>query len=136
MIDENEKPVIGLGEYLSFQAENPKEIVWPTILPGVECIPHVEEAVIPDVLASNRMKEMLKTLSREFGIIIIEAPAADKYVDAELVASMCDAILMVVESRVCPNAELKRVIEGLKETEVPVVGFILNNVDRFYLNRL
>ena len=119
LIEENEKPVVGLGEYLSFQAENPDDIIWPTMLPGVECIPHVEEAVIPDVLASNRMREMLKTLSQEFSIIIIEAPAANKFVDAELVASMCDAILMVVESRVCPSSELKRVIEGLKELTCP-----------------
>ena len=80
LITEKEKPIIGLGEYLSFQAESVKDIIWPTTLPGVECIPHVEEAVIPDVLASNRMKEMLDALSKDFSIIIMDAPAADKYV--------------------------------------------------------
>ena len=136
LITEKEKPVIGLGEYLSFQAESVKDITWPTTLPGVECIPHVSEAVIPDVLASNRMKEMLETLSKDFSIIIMDAPAADLYVDAELVASMSDAILMVVQSRTCPNSGLKRAIERLKETDAPIIGFILNDVDRFYINRL
>ena len=136
LIAEEEKPIVGLGEYLSFQAESPEDIVWPTTLPGVECIPHVEEAVIPDVLASNRMKEMLKALSEDFSIIIMDAPAADQYVDAELVASMSDAILVVVRSRVCPNSGLKRAVERLKETDVPIIGFILNDVDRFYINRL
>jgi len=136
LITEKEKPIIGLGEYLSFQAESVKDIIWPTTLPGVECIPHVEEAVIPDVLASNRMKEMLDALSKDFSIIIMDAPAADKYVDAELVASMSDAILMVVQSRTCPSAGLKRAIERLEETDVPIIGFILNDVDRFYINRL
>ena len=136
LITEKEKPITGLGEYLSFQAESVKDIIWPTTLPGVECIPHVEEAVIPDVLASNRMKEMLDALSKDFSIIIMDAPAADKYVDAELVASMSDAILMVVQSRTCPSSGLKRAIERLKETDVPIVGFILNDVDRFYINRL
>jgi Mrp family chromosome partitioning ATPase len=102
----------------------------------VECIPHVEEAVIPDVLASNRMKEMLKALSEDFSIIIMDAPAADQYVDAELVASMSDAILVVVRSRACSSSGLKRAIERLKETDVPIIGFILNDVDRFYINRL
>ena len=136
LIAEEEKPIVGLGEYLSFQAESPKDIIWPTTLPGVECIPHVEEAVIPDVLASNRMKEMLKALSEDFSIIIMDAPAADQYVDAELVGSMSDAILVVVQSRVCSSSGLKRAIERLKETDVPIIGFILNNVDRFYINRL
>jgi len=136
LITEKEKPIIGLGEYLSFQAESVKDIIWSTTLPGVECIPHVSEAVIPDVLASNRMKEMLETLSKDFNIIIMDAPAADLYVDAELVASMSDAILIVVQSRTCPNSGLKRAIERLKETDVPIIGFILNDVDRFYINRL
>ena len=136
LIAEKEKPIIGLGEYLSFQAESVKDIIWPTTLPGVECIPHVSEAVIPDVLASNRMQEMLEALSKDFSIIIMDAPAADKYVDAELVASMSDAILIVVQSRACPNSGLKRAIERLQETDVPIIGFILNNVDRFYINRL
>jgi len=136
LITEKEKPIIGLGEYLSFQAESVKDIIWPTTLPGVECIPHVSEAVIPDVLASNRMQEMLEALSKDFSIIIMDAPAADKYVDAELVASMSDAILIVVQSRTCPNSGLKRAIERLQETDVPIIGFILNNVDRFYINRL
>ena len=136
LITEKEKPIIGLGEYLSFQAESVKDIIWPTTLPGVECIPHVSEAVIPDVLASNRMQEMLEALSKDFSIIIMDAPAADKYVDAELVASMSDAILIVVQSRACPNSGLKRAIERLQETDVPIIGFILNNVDRFYINRL
>ena len=136
LITEKEKPIIGLGEYLSFQAESVKDIIWPTTLPGVECIPHVSEAVIPDVLASNRMQEMLEALSKDFSIIIMDAPAADKYVDAELVASMSDAILIVVQSRTCRNSGLKRAIERLQETDVPIIGFILNNVDRFYINRL
>jgi len=136
LIAEKEKPIIGLGEYLSFQAESVKDIIWPTTLPGVECIPHVEEAVIPDVLASNRMKEMLEALSKDFSIIILDAPAADQYVDAELVASMSDAILVVVQSRVCSSPGLKRAIERLGETDVPIIGFILNDVDRFYINRL
>jgi Mrp family chromosome partitioning ATPase/uncharacterized protein involved in exopolysaccharide biosynthesis len=136
LIAEEEKPIVGLGEYLSFQAESPRDILWSTTLPGVECIPHVNEAVIPDVLASNRMKEMLKALSGDFSIVIMDSPAADQYVDAELVASMSDAILLVVRSRVCSSSGLKRAIERLKETDVPIIGFILNDVDRFYINRL
>ena len=136
LISEKEKPLMGLGEYLSFQADSFKDIIWSTNLPGVECIPHVSEAVIPDLLASNQMTEMLEALSKDFGIIIMDAPAANQYVDAELVASMSDAILIVVRSRACPNSGLKNAIESLQETGVPIVGFILNDVDRFYINTL
>ena len=136
LISEKDKPIIGLGEYLSFQADSIKDIIWPTTLPGVECIPHVKEAVRPDMLVSNLMKEMLEELSRDFSIIIVEAPSAEPYVDAELVAETSDAILIVVRSRTCRSSGLKRGVERLKEAGAPIIGFILNDVDRLYINRL
>ena len=136
LIAEKEKPILGIGEYLSFQAENMEEIIWPTTLPGVECAPHVGDAVIPDVLASNRMKEMLEKMSEDFSVVLIDSPPADRYVDAELIAERSDAILFVVRSRVCPGSALKRGIERFKEFDIPVIGFILNDVDRLYINRV
>ena len=136
LIAEKEKPILGLGEYLSFQADELNDIMWPTTLPGVECIPHVGEAVTPDMLASNRMRELVETISKDFSMIILDAPSAGSHVDAELVAEMSDAILVVVQSRTCPSSGLKRAIERLKETDVPIIGFILNNVDHIYLNRI
>ncbi len=136
LIAEKDKPILGIGEYLSFQAEDAEEIIWPTTLPGVECIPHVGEAVIPDVLASNRMKDMLEEMSKDFSIVLIDSPSADPYVDAELIAEMSDAILFVVRSRACPSSALKHGIERFKESDIPVIGFILNDVDRLYINRI
>ena len=136
LISEKEKPLIGLGEYLSFQAENVRDVTWPTVLPGVECIPHVEKAVIPDLLASNRMWEMLEETSKKFSVIIMDAPSANLYVDAELVAGLSDAILFVVKSRACPSSLLKKEIERIKGSGTPVIGFILNDVDKLYINRV
>ena len=136
LISEKDKALIGLGEYLSFQAENVRDVTWPTVLPGVECIPHVEEAVIPDLLASNRMREMLEETSKSFSMIILDAPTTNPYVDAELVAELSDAILFVVRSRTCPSSLLKKEIERIKGSGVPIIGFILNDVDQLYLNRV
>lgn len=136
LIAEKDKPLIGLGEYLSFRADSIEDVIWLTVLPGVECVPHVSEAVMPDTLASNRMRELMEKLSEDFSVVILDAPSAGMYVDAELVAEMSDAILMVVRSRVCPNSGLKRAFERLKETGVPVIGFVLNDVNRMYMNRL
>ncbi|MBW1779231.1 MAG: CpsD/CapB family tyrosine-protein kinase [Deltaproteobacteria bacterium] len=136
LISEKDKPLIGLGEYLSFQAEDVRDVTWPTVLPGVECIPHVEEAVIPDLLASNRMREMLQETSKSFSLILMDAPTTNPYVDAELVAGLSDAILFVVRSRTCPASLLKKEIERIKSSDAPIIGFILNDVDKLYLNRV
>lgn len=136
LISEKNRPLTGLGEYLSFQADSVQDIIWPTMLPGVECIPHVEQAVIPDLLASNRMRELLDETRQNFSTIIIDAPAANLYVDAELIAGLCDAILFVVRSRTCPASLLKKEIERLNGSGTPIIGFILNGVDNLYLNRV
>jgi len=136
LISEKDQPLLGLGEYLSFQADNVRDIIWPTVLPGVECIPHVEQAVIPDLLASNRMREMLEETSKTFSMIMIDSPAANPYVDAELVAGLSDAILFVVRSRTCPASLLKKEIERISGSGTPIIGFILNDVDKLYLNRV
>jgi Mrp family chromosome partitioning ATPase/uncharacterized protein involved in exopolysaccharide biosynthesis len=136
LISEKDQPLLGLGEYLSFQADHVKDIIWPTVLPGVECIPHVEQAVIPDLLASNRMREMLEETSKTFSMIMIDSPAANPYVDAELVAGLSDAILFVVRSRTCPASLLKKEIERISGSGTPIIGFILNDVDKLYLNRV
>ena len=135
LISEKNKSIIGLGEYLSYQSDDVRDIIWTTVLPGVECLPHVNEAVIPDLLASNRMREMLEEISKNYSMVIMDAPSADSYVDAELVAEMSDAVLIVVRSRVCPGSSLKKAIERLKESGVPIIGFILNGVDQLYLSR-
>ena len=133
IISEKDKPLAGLGEWLSFEALSTDEIVWPTELPGVECIPRLEAAVSPDLLGSGRMKELVETLSEQFSIILIDAPTVSTYVDAELLAQWCDAIIFVVRSRMCPSSTLKKSIERVKSTGTPIAGFILNDVDQLYL---
>ncbi len=133
MIPEKDRPLSGLGEWLSFDALTPEEIIWPTVLPGVECIPRLEAAVTPDLLGSSRMKELLETLSDQFDLVLIDAPIVSNFVDAEYIAQWCDAIIFVVRSRMCPSSQLKKSVERMKNTGTPLVGFVLNDVDKLYL---
>ncbi len=133
MIAEREKPLSGLGQWLSFEVDRPEEIIWPTVLPGIECIPRVESAVTPDLLGSKRMKELMDSLSEDFSVILVDGPPVANYVDAELVAQWCDAMLFVIRSRACASSYLKRSIEHVAQVGVPMVGFIVNDVDPLYL---
>lgn len=133
MIPEKDKVLTGLGEWLSFEVFTPDEIIWPTELAGVECIPRLEAAVTPDLLGSSRMKELIEALSERFSIILIDAPPVASYVDAELLAQWCDAIIFVVRARMCSSSTLKRSVERIKGAGTPIVGFVLNDVDQLYL---
>jgi capsular exopolysaccharide synthesis family protein len=133
MIAERDKPLKGLGEWLSFDVNDINEIIWPTVLPGVECIPHVEAAVTPDLLGAFRMKELMETLSEQFSLVLIDAPPVGDFVDTEILAQSCDAIIFIVRCRACVSSGLKKSVERMRKTGVPVVGFVINDVDQLYL---
>ncbi len=133
MIAERDKPLKGLGEWLSFEAHEWTDIVWPTVLAGVECLPRVEAAVTPDLLGTGRMKELLEEVSKHFSLVLIDGPSVSDLVDAELVAQWCDAVIFVVRTRTCTSSALKTAVERLETSKVPIAGFVLNAVDQLYL---
>jgi len=133
MIAEDTRTLKGLGEWLSFEVNELEDIVWPTVLPGVECIPRVGESVTPDLLGSARMRELLEELSERFSLVLIDGPPVDNFVDAELLAQLSDAVIYVVRSRACVSAPLKRSVERIRGTHTPLQGFVLNDVDPLYL---
>lgn len=133
LIPEDEKQLKGLGEYLSYEAFESSEITWPTILSGVECLPHIGKAVIPELLGSNRTRELMDELSERYSLVLIDGPPVLPYVDAELIAQLCDGIVFVVRSQWCQVGMIKKAFERLSKSGVPVVGLILNDVDTLYL---
>lgn len=131
--EEVKQDTYGLGEYLSFMANELEEIVQPTILPGVDLIPMLGEAVIPDLLQSMRMKELISILKERYTIIIIEAPPAGESVDAEVLAQYCDTILMVTGANGIRPEPARKALARLYATECPVEGIVLTGVTSAYL---
>ena len=133
LIPESETGLSGLGEYLSYQADTLDEITWPTILSGVDCLPHIGQAVIPELLGSNRMRELMDAMSERYSIVLIDGPPVLPYVDAELLAQQCDVILFVVRSQWRQIDMVQKAFTRLKSSGTPIVGMILNDVDPLYL---
>ena len=136
LIPDDAGPVRGLGEYLSYQTDRVEDVIWPTVLPGVECVPRVEEAVIPDLVGSNRMKEMLEDISSRYSLVLIDTPPVLSYVDAQTLAQWADGAIFVVKSRECRVASLSRAVERLEGAGVRVLGGVLNCVDQLYVKNL
>ena len=133
LIPEDEHPLKGLGEYLSYEADESEEITWPTVLSGVECLPHIGKAVIPELLGSHRTRELMDELSSRYSVVLIDGPPVLPYVDADLITHLCDGIVFVVRSQWCQIGMVKKAFERLNKSGVPVVGIILNDVDPLYL---
>lgn len=127
---ENDNPK-GLGEYLSYKATS-EEIISQTTLAGVDIILKNEDAVIPDLLQSARMLELMEELKELYTIIIIEGPPVTECVDSEILTKYCDTILMVTSCDMQKPAPIKQAITRLKRTTIPIEGIILTKERAVY----
>jgi len=124
---------MGLGEYLSFKTNETADIIQPTILAGVDAVSIHTEAVIPDLLHSNRMKMLMEELKQQYSIIIAEASDVTSHVDAEVLAEYCDAVLFVIRCGRAKSEHIRKALKRLQETRIPVEGAVITDMDAAYL---
>jgi polysaccharide biosynthesis transport protein len=128
------KPLHGLGEYLSYQVFDYEEIVHSTNLPGVAIIVGREEAVIPDLLQSARMEELMEQLKEQYTVIIIEGPPVEESVDSEILSGYADTLLLVAACGTLVPDKIRQALKRLIKAECPVEGVVLNKVQPAYLS--
>lgn len=84
--------------------------------------------------ASEVEKALGETATR-FATVVIDAPPARTCADALAIARWVDAVVLVVRSHGPSVASVRRTIEEFEAMETPVVGLVLNHVDRIYRGR-
>lgn len=125
----------GLGGYLSFLADRPEDVMLDTPEPGTWIIPSGSPAVLADYIGSARMRELLESASGRFSLVLLDAPPVGESSDAVILASHCDAVLLVARAGRTTHGELKRAAERLRMAEKPLVGVVLAGVTRWYRTR-
>ncbi|MBD6616561.1 AAA family ATPase [Komarekiella sp. 'clone 1'] len=81
------------------------------------------------LLSSQRMKELLELFEQTYDLILIDAPPILSTVDAGIVASFCNGIVMVERMGKVTRAELTQAIEVLRRLNL--IGIIANDVSHF-----
>jgi capsular exopolysaccharide synthesis family protein len=132
VLHEKESEILGLGDYLSFRAQNSNEIIYPTSLARVAAIPRIGEAVIPDLINSNRMKELFDQISRDYSITLVDSPPVTGFVDADILCTHVSAVLLIVRSRKTRLSSIKKAIKRIRDTKTPIIGAILTDVDKAF----
>jgi succinoglycan biosynthesis transport protein ExoP len=95
-------------------------------------------SVVPnaaDLLMSQRMRNLIAALREEFDYIVIDAPPLLPVVDALVLTTVADRILMVVEWSQTPRASISEAFKLLRPEARRVAGIVLNKVDRNQLPR-
>ena len=87
-----------------------------------------EEHAAGDLLLSPRMSALLSWARKCFDFIVLDLPPASVASDAEGVADLADACLMVVRQNAATASALNNAIGALEGHKARILGCVLNNV--------
>ena len=79
------------------------------------------------VLSSDRMRRVLQEASARFDWVIIDTPPVALLTDAHLLASLVDAVLLVVQAGKTPLAAINKAVEAVGRERI--LGIVLNRAD-------
>jgi capsular exopolysaccharide synthesis family protein len=81
-----------------------------------------------ELLSNGRLERLLDSLGSLFVWIIVDSPPCLPVADANLLAKMCDGVVLVVRARSTPSAAIQTAHQELRGRNV--VGVVLNAVEK------
>lgn len=119
--------VPGLIDYLDGQADA-DALLGAAPVEGVTVVSRLGRATPSDRFASVRMGELLEEASRRFAVIIVESSPAGLSIEAEILAQVTDAAVVVIRSKGPGRAAIRRALDRLQGSSPLMAGVILNRV--------
>lgn len=112
----------GLAEYLSFTCMDLPEFIFPTTMPGVDCLLMGQSKLPPEGFATHRMQEMLAELRNKYSIIIVDGPSVSQDDDLELLVPYSDGIVFLTHDAQSTSSKADEVLRGLYQLHAPIIG--------------
>ena len=94
------------------------------LLTSGQTVPNPQE-----LLSSNRFKELLEDLKKQFDFIIIDCPPLNAVADAIPIASVVDGTIFVVSAKDTDKREAKQALTMLQRGGAKVLGAVLTKAD-------
>lgn len=79
------------------------------------------------LLNSDRLKDRLNELRREFDYIVMNAPPLNTFADGMMLGRLVDGVVLVLEANATRREAALRVTNSLRTTKIAVLGAVLNN---------
>lgn len=121
---------LGLTHYLIGQCSS-RECVYSTDVRGLYAMPSGAVPPNPSELLSNsRMQTLISEMKEVFDYVIVDTAPLGMVVDAAVLAPLCDGIVLLIESASVSYRLAQDVTKQLKNTQCPILGVVLNKVER------
>ncbi|HEV2722761.1 MAG TPA: polysaccharide biosynthesis tyrosine autokinase [Thermoanaerobaculia bacterium] len=120
---------LGLVNYLA--ANIPLEdVIQETSVPNLSVVLSGPNPPNPsELLASDRMKALIHEVRSKFAYVIFDSPPVLAVTDAVVLAANADGVVLCVHGGQTPRDLVLRSSERLRQSNIPVLGAILNNLD-------
>ncbi|MEA2570945.1 MAG: polysaccharide biosynthesis transport protein [Acidobacteriota bacterium] len=120
---------LGLVNYLA--ANIPLEdVIQETVVPHLSVVLSGPTPPNPsELLASDRMKHLIHDIRSKFAYVIFDSPPVLAVTDSIVLAASADGVVLCVHGGQTPRDLVQRSSERLRQSNIPVLGAILNNLD-------
>lgn len=81
------------------------------------------------LLERRRMHKLVKSLTKDFDFVLIDAPALLSGADSAVLATKVDKAVMVLDSRMTTAEDSKRAKQILDKVNANILGAVMNNYD-------
>ena len=82
-----------------------------------------------ELLASDRMKHLIEETRGRYAYVIFDSPPVMAVTDAIVLAANADGVVLTVHGGQTPRDLVQRAAERLRQSNIPVLGALLNNLD-------
>ena len=124
----SEKATPGLSNYLAGLV-NEEDVLRKDVYPDLDIIYSGDIPPNPaELLDSDRMKELLKNLAKQYDYILVDTPPVNIVSDACVVGNLLDGVLLLARQGRSRKESLKRAVNHLKLAGVKVLGCVFNGV--------
>jgi capsular exopolysaccharide synthesis family protein len=120
---------LGLVNYLA--ANIPiEDVIQETVVPHLSVMLSGPTPPNPsELLASDRMKHLIHDIRTKFAYVIFDSPPVLAVTDSIVLAASADGVVLCVHGGQTPRDLVQRSAERLRQSNIPVLGAILNNLD-------
>jgi capsular exopolysaccharide synthesis family protein len=116
---------VGLVNQLTGSAE--PEVFLPTAVPNLWVTPSGPIPPNPsELLASDRMRDWLKSVRARFDFVVLDTPPALAVTDATIVGMLVDGVVLTLRSGKVTREEARLCRDRLRQTGIKILGAVLN----------
>ena len=83
-----------------------------------------------ELLSSKKMASLLTELRTQYDIIIVDTPPVLAVADAQIVSTLCDGVVLVLNSGKVKRELAVKAKTSLEHAKARILGVVLNNLER------